>query len=491
MGFFERRCRIKPYEGKEDYIFISYSHKDKEKVFPVIERMVDDGFRVWFDEGIVPGEEWTKTIAEHLNGCSVFFAFVSENSLESKNCTREINFAIKKDKYFVTVMLEDTELPPEIDMQLSPVQMISRYKFRNEEDFFEKLYSVENLNICIDAAATEEKNDAPEEKSVQEESVGEIKAPDDIVTEEKTKIVRVKEKKKRTAKERSRRGGRKRKIKRVILALFLTFAVSFVCITAIALIFGNDAYVSVSDVTENMLWGEYEADGLRNNKQLFTILKEDEPYTVYLIPSAFSISPEADGVAELEYTDEFGAEFTLKACYELSDKKIEFSPYLGTEDEKEEFSLAQEVKYKVDIVNGRPVFSEYKGEGYVEYYNSAAIDGNTVIIEGKADADNAYNDVREISIRYDTESSESEISVAYADGKALGIIGSWYRFSGNLSASWSKEERHYNGRTEVFSLTERKYLKGICVNTYPYGFVFIAEDDGEVYVYQVNQRTVP
>ena len=52
------RCNVKPYEGDKEFIFISYSHKDNALVFPVIEKLAENGFRVWYDEGIDPGSEW-------------------------------------------------------------------------------------------------------------------------------------------------------------------------------------------------------------------------------------------------------------------------------------------------------------------------------------------------------------------------------------------------------------------------------------------------
>ena len=38
------RCRVVPYEGPKHYIFISYAHRDSDRVFPVLERLADDGF---------------------------------------------------------------------------------------------------------------------------------------------------------------------------------------------------------------------------------------------------------------------------------------------------------------------------------------------------------------------------------------------------------------------------------------------------------------
>ena len=50
-----KRCATKPYEGQDKYIFVSYCHKDRAYVFPVIEQLTKDGYRVWYDEGIDPG----------------------------------------------------------------------------------------------------------------------------------------------------------------------------------------------------------------------------------------------------------------------------------------------------------------------------------------------------------------------------------------------------------------------------------------------------
>ena len=98
-----KRCAAKPYEGQEKYIFVSYCHKDRPYVFPVIEQLAKDGYRVWYDEGIDPGSEWPEIIARHLNGSAICIAFITENSINSHNCRREINFALLKKKYFICI----------------------------------------------------------------------------------------------------------------------------------------------------------------------------------------------------------------------------------------------------------------------------------------------------------------------------------------------------------------------------------------------------
>lgn len=142
------RCSLKPYEGTEKYIFISYSHQDNARVYPIIESLAEKGFRIWYDEGIDPGSEWPETIAEHLGGCEVCLAFLSENYLESQNCRREVNFALSKKKFFITVVLEPVEMSPGMEMQLSTTQFVSKYTFPDEESFYDKLCTAKYLGGC-------------------------------------------------------------------------------------------------------------------------------------------------------------------------------------------------------------------------------------------------------------------------------------------------------------------------------------------------------
>ena len=41
--------KAKAYQGDEPYVFVSYSHRDP-KVQEIIQEMVDNRYRVWYDE---------------------------------------------------------------------------------------------------------------------------------------------------------------------------------------------------------------------------------------------------------------------------------------------------------------------------------------------------------------------------------------------------------------------------------------------------------
>ena len=143
-----KRCSASPYEGKEKYIFISYCHKDKEIVYPLIERMAKDGYRIWYDEGINPGTDWPEMIAEHLNKCSACIALITDNSINSHNCRKEINYALFKKKPFISVFLEKVTLSVGMEMQLATTQAIFKYTYDSYKDFLEKLYQSNELDSC-------------------------------------------------------------------------------------------------------------------------------------------------------------------------------------------------------------------------------------------------------------------------------------------------------------------------------------------------------
>ena len=139
-----------PYKGPEPYIFISYAHKDSDRVWPIIDRMLKDGYRVWYDEGIDPGTEWDEFIASHIENCSYFIAFLSANYMASDNCKDELNFVRDLNKHRLLIHLEDhVQLPAGMRMRLGRLQAIHWYTYTNRDEAFSKLYSSEHLDTQL------------------------------------------------------------------------------------------------------------------------------------------------------------------------------------------------------------------------------------------------------------------------------------------------------------------------------------------------------
>jgi len=138
-------CKAVPYEGEDKYIFVSYCHKDAALVYPVIEQLYQEGYRIWYDDGIHPGSEWPEVIAEHLGNCEMCIAFLSENSLLSHNCRKEINFAILKKKNIQVVFLEEVALSPGMEMQLSTIQAVMKGKYNSLKELCHILKSMDGI----------------------------------------------------------------------------------------------------------------------------------------------------------------------------------------------------------------------------------------------------------------------------------------------------------------------------------------------------------
>ena len=136
------------YQGSEPYAFISYSHKDKGEVFSIIRAMQEDGYNVWFDEGITPASEWDDHIANRILNAEFFIAMLSPNYLESTNCMDELEFARSKDKKRLMIYLKEATLPPGPEMRLSRQQAILKYQYPDNSYFYQKLFQTDGLDAC-------------------------------------------------------------------------------------------------------------------------------------------------------------------------------------------------------------------------------------------------------------------------------------------------------------------------------------------------------
>ncbi len=112
-----------PYDGKEDFIFVSYKREEMSRVAVFLHRMIGWGFNVWYDRGIPGGAEWDSMIEERVLRCILLVTFISQKSVESKCVRREIKFADSLNKPILAIRLEPTELKQGLGMVLNQYQM--------------------------------------------------------------------------------------------------------------------------------------------------------------------------------------------------------------------------------------------------------------------------------------------------------------------------------------------------------------------------------
>lgn len=114
------------YIGKEPFIFVCYAHKDAELVYYDMKILNDSGFKIWYDEGIPAGSPWRAEIASALKSADRMIFFVSEASLSSHHCLREVNFALDNNINIIPVNIDGSKLPDELNLAFSRVQALHR-----------------------------------------------------------------------------------------------------------------------------------------------------------------------------------------------------------------------------------------------------------------------------------------------------------------------------------------------------------------------------
>lgn len=166
------------YRGKEPYIFVSYAHKNSDIVFEHMIKLRASGFRIWYDEGIDPGTDWSDEIALALNNAASFLVFMSPEAANSHNVKKEIVFAVGKKKHMVCVYIAETELPLGLEMQLGNIQGIPETRFINKNKFYERLVNALPESTKGEACAVSETSaDGNAQAAAESETKADLSSP--------------------------------------------------------------------------------------------------------------------------------------------------------------------------------------------------------------------------------------------------------------------------------------------------------------------------
>lgn len=121
-------------------IFISYSRKDREFI-EFLEPRIHNIYgyaSLWYDRAIQGGDDWWKRIVTEIRECQLFLFLVSNHSVESEFCRKELQKAIYNNKLILPVLLKTytqeypQNLPEELSEYMSEVQYIDLRKGYND-----------------------------------------------------------------------------------------------------------------------------------------------------------------------------------------------------------------------------------------------------------------------------------------------------------------------------------------------------------------------
>ncbi len=115
------KTKFEAYNGNEPYLFISYSHRDTELVYPILDDLYDMKFRIWYDESCETGNDFREELRRRIEGCDAVILFVSESSMSSPFCGMEILTAKEYQKKIVPVCVDNSPVPPAFKIWLDNI----------------------------------------------------------------------------------------------------------------------------------------------------------------------------------------------------------------------------------------------------------------------------------------------------------------------------------------------------------------------------------
>ena len=176
---------MRAYIGDGKFAFISYVLDDDKYVYPVIRRLMNDGFNIWYDGGLQLIKEYPAVIIDKINKCSLFVIFASQRSIGSHHVNAEVVNAGASRKPILCINIDDCKLPDEWKYYISPTTAAVSLN-APESEYIAKLEAA--LSECRNAdfnAAAAEPGQTVEEQPVEElSSTEEAVEPEQPVEEQ-------------------------------------------------------------------------------------------------------------------------------------------------------------------------------------------------------------------------------------------------------------------------------------------------------------------
>lgn len=118
-GYVDLQTKFDAYTGDEPYLFVSYSHRDTGKVYPILDALYDRKYRIWYDESCETGNDFRDELRQRIEGAEAVLLFVSDASMNSPFCGMEIIVARENGKRLYPIYLDDATVPPAFQILLA------------------------------------------------------------------------------------------------------------------------------------------------------------------------------------------------------------------------------------------------------------------------------------------------------------------------------------------------------------------------------------
>ena len=506
------------YMGDQPYIFVSYSHKDCERVWPIILKLQAEGFRIWYDDGISPGTEWDANIATHIRKCAFFAAFISRNYLESED---------------------------ELQMRLGRLQAIY-WNRDGEKKAYKKFMQSPGVNVCKEPVVPVE---PPHEEPAAPPSVAEVPA------QEPEKAAPVKT----VAPAKSAAPAKASAPKKSPLP-FVGIGVVVLVIVFLALRSwnpspANNAVTSTQEVkaentskedvpsdnnSEDTADADSDSAAVDSNAEDATASSNDsvieestesdylakaltaysngvvssqegtlfagiliahlpgsstfksqqnldyngDTYTVACLPFITISSYDDQNSIILGFIDKFGADFYFYGTYTVEDGELTVSPG-GSAGSFEQACapLTESLIFSIDIGNYYIKLCKPNDTTYVDLLGSADEEGNLILKGALSEGSTPYEGLQSLDLVLGIENEELKKGVLSLEDDKTANVGSFTHWPSirSLSLNWSSVDYILNGRPVTENVNGYVNIKYI--SQYPAGFM-ILESDKTIHFYQ-------
>lgn len=155
------------------YLFISYSHKDRTTVYPILYYLREEGLQFWFDDNLEQGDDYPEMLQSAIDESAGVLVFLSPSVNTSTWCPLEIKYALKHKKGKVVLSyLDDVELKHGLGLTLEFMHSL----FLNKDNTLSDL--LHELKNKFPIAFIEKKYDKQKEK--QQEPDNELQILNDV-----------------------------------------------------------------------------------------------------------------------------------------------------------------------------------------------------------------------------------------------------------------------------------------------------------------------
>lgn len=95
-------------------LFISYAHTDKWQVKQLVEILQSAGHDPWFDNRLLPGQDWKQELAKAIDNCETFVYALTPESVESEWCQWEFKHAVEQGKPVLPILMQSKTKVPDV-----------------------------------------------------------------------------------------------------------------------------------------------------------------------------------------------------------------------------------------------------------------------------------------------------------------------------------------------------------------------------------------